>query len=55
MPNGTDQQAHTEPPQPTGNRILDEPATAQACQHDYAGANIERHSSEQRDANARRH
>ncbi|MEV3857749.1 hypothetical protein AB0J38_25915 [Streptomyces sp. NPDC050095] len=41
------------PEQPRPNPIVDEPATVQACQQDYAAATLARHDSEQRDANAR--
>lgn len=52
MPNGTDHQPPAEDPQPTGNRILDEPATVAACQADYAAAAAARLNSAQRDAHA---
>ncbi|MFI0236350.1 hypothetical protein [Streptomyces sp. NPDC016845] len=55
MPNRTDHPA-PQPSTPTsGNRIIDEPATPAACAKDYADGGADRHSSEQRDANARRH
>lgn len=54
------ERTHTSQPdealrQATGSSILDEPATVEACQRDYAAGAVDRHASEQRDANARRH
>ncbi|MFJ9037450.1 hypothetical protein ACIRF8_12785 [Streptomyces sp. NPDC102406] len=54
MPERTDHPT-PQPSTPTsGNRIIDEPATPAACAKDYEAGAIDRHSSEQRDAKARR-
>lgn len=54
MTHGTDHKPPSEPPPATGSRVLDEPATVQTCASDYTAGAQTRHSSEQRDANARR-
>ncbi|WP_372352650.1 hypothetical protein [Streptomyces sp. KL116D] len=54
MSNGTEQSTPQPSPQPgtppSGNPIIDTPATVELCAKDYAGGAFERVTSENRDA-----